>query len=1009
MAARPSLPKILNVAEKNDAAKELAKVMSGRRGFQRREGFSKFNKIYEFNLHILGREHQMVMTSVSGHLMQLDFIQIYRNWQNCAPIKLFDAQVEKSVQPDFIPIKRTIQREIRGCQDVILWTDGDREGEDIAQEIVDVCFEVRQRLRIHRARFSEITPQSITRACTNLTVLDKRMVDAVEARQELDLRIGCAFTRFQTMRLRKVFPNILSDQLVSYGPCQFPTLGFVVDRYKEIQAFVPETFYKITVTHQASNENVSFNWKRVRLFNHTCCLILYQLCMENPTARVVDIKSKPKSKWRPCPLDTVELEKLCSRKLRISAKETMKIAEKLYTQGFISYPRTETNIFPESFDLVSLIREQTQDHRWGGFAGNVLSVGPTPRNGQKTDNAHPPIHPVKYTNSLTGNEQRLYEFVVRHFLACCSKNAEGNETTVEIEIGGERFIAKGLVITARNYLDVYIYDKWADKTLPQYQLNGTFLPSAIEMIEGETNPPSLLQEADLIALMDKHGIGTDATHAEHIETIKTRSYVGVQSDGSFVPGELGIGLVEGYDSMGYQLSKPKLRAELEDKLKRICDGYCTKDDVVREMLDKYKRVFVQAKQQARKLDLSLSKYFGEARDFNEQEQTQEPLLSDAVRRCPFCKEKDMVVKRKKDGGYMLSCLGFPHCRSLQFFPSSVIEAKPHPTQRCNNCYPPPVSYLSFKFQRGSTPHFMSDEYTGCSTCDGNLINVLNFRPIKEGTAPTQSQTSTRGRGSTRGSSTHSRGRGFNHTNNFGPPPPPPPPPGGGGAYNIGRGAGPSYTGVGMIGGGVGGVVCNCGIEAILLTVRNEQSINKGRQFYKCAKRDEEGKCNFFLWADESDSNNQQSTSYHTQQQQPFFNRIGGGGRGSFPGGSAPGFLFTKRGGGRGRWGGGGGSNAGTCRCGLPAVQRTVQSGNNQGRLFRTCPKPRDEQCGFFEWMDNPGPSGMGSSAGGKSRGRTFSSRGGDDDEQGAKKKRAGPTCSICHTLGHTKRTCPNNN
>ena len=67
------------------------------------------------------------------------------------------------------------------------------------------------------------------------------------------------------------------------------------------------------------------------------------------------------------------------------------------------------------------------------------------------------------------------------------------------------------------------------------------------MVEGETNPPSLLQEADLIALMDKHGIGTDATHAEHIETIKTRSYVGVQSDGSFVPGELGIGLVEGTD------------------------------------------------------------------------------------------------------------------------------------------------------------------------------------------------------------------------------------------------------------------------------------------------------------------------------------------------------------------------------------------------------------------------------------------------------------------------------
>jgi len=88
------------------------------------------------------------------------------------------------------------------------------------------------------------------------------------------------------------------------------------------------------------------------------------------------------------------------------------------------------------------------------------------------------------------------------------------------------------------------------------------------MLEGETTPPPLLHEADLIALMDKHGIGTDATHAEHIETIKSRNYVGVQGDGSFVPGELGMGLVEGYDSMGYELSKPKLRAELEADLKR---------------------------------------------------------------------------------------------------------------------------------------------------------------------------------------------------------------------------------------------------------------------------------------------------------------------------------------------------------------------------------------------------------------------------------------------------------
>lgn len=184
------------------------------------------------------------MTSVSGHLLALDFIVAYRNWNNCAPVSLFTADTLRYCPDNYIPIKRTLEREIKGCQHLILWTDGDREGENIADEIVQVCTGVRKRFQIHRARFSEITTQSIMRACNNLGLLDERVSDAVKVRQELGLRVGCAFTRFQTQRLRKAFPEVLADQMVSYGPCQFPTLGFVVERYKQVQAFIPETSTK---------------------------------------------------------------------------------------------------------------------------------------------------------------------------------------------------------------------------------------------------------------------------------------------------------------------------------------------------------------------------------------------------------------------------------------------------------------------------------------------------------------------------------------------------------------------------------------------------------------------------------------------------------------------------------------------------------------------------------------------------------------------------------------------
>ena len=213
------------------------------------------------------------------------------------------------------------------------------------------------------------------------------MSAAVDCRQELDLRIGAAFTRFQTMRLQKQFPNTLSDKLISYGSCQFPTMGFVVERYKAIENFAPEPFWKLKVVHELDGCRVEFSWKRVRLFNERAVQVYHDICTENPTARVEDcrsfelmllslllhlspfFRSKPKSKWRPLPLDTVELEKQASRKLKLSAKTTMSIAERLYTQGFISYPRTETNIFPKEMDLANIVQTQTGDQRWGGFCG----------------------------------------------------------------------------------------------------------------------------------------------------------------------------------------------------------------------------------------------------------------------------------------------------------------------------------------------------------------------------------------------------------------------------------------------------------------------------------------------------------------------------------------------------------------------------------------------------------------------------------------------------------------
>lgn len=241
--------RVLNVAEKNDAAKSLAAIMSRGRS-QMRDGFSKFNKIYEFDMQhprfFDNKQVKMVMTSVSGHLLATEFIGEYRSWKTCAPVELFDARVQKTCPKDYENIKRTLEREIRSCSKLIIWTDCDREGENIGYEIIHVCKAVKSNIDIYRANFSEITSGAVQRAISNLSRPNPLINDAVEARIELDLRIGAAFTRFQTLRIQRTFPNI-AENVISYGSCQFPTLGFVVERYKSREEFIPEPFWKIIV------------------------------------------------------------------------------------------------------------------------------------------------------------------------------------------------------------------------------------------------------------------------------------------------------------------------------------------------------------------------------------------------------------------------------------------------------------------------------------------------------------------------------------------------------------------------------------------------------------------------------------------------------------------------------------------------------------------------------------------------------------------------------------------
>lgn len=617
---------ILAVAEKPSVAKELTAIIAKQPPERlRRAGFSQYNHIFDID-HCLfkGEPARMRMTSVLGHMMELEFDANYRSWSACAPGDLFGAPVRKEVKKEATDLQRTLVAEAKKCNILMLWLDCDLEGENISYEVIKVCLEANPRLDVYRARFSALIERDILRTMRHPERPNPHMNDAVDARQEIDLRIGAAFTRFQTKRLQKKFDD-LSKSVVSYGPCQFPTLGFVVDRDLHIKNFEAEDFWHITCDGEFDNPDklgtkmmCSFNWDRFRVYDRLAAVLLYESCLEDHCiAKVIKRIEKPTSKRKPVPLNTIEFQILASRYLRMGSERAMAVAEALYHRGILSYPRTETNFFKEGFELMPLLVDQKAHSLWGQQAAQLVDENKFewPRHGGKDDQAHPPIHPTKcveLTSLETDEERNVYELVSRHFIACCWKDAKGSQTTISIAIpeGGETFSANGLMVLERNYLEVYSkYEFWNAVKVPTLAIGDTFVPKKLMLVDGKTCPPDPLSEADLISLMDKNGIGTDATIASHISTIQSREYATKDNRNRFIPTNLGLALVEGYNSMGYQLNKPQLRAAIEADCQRVARGEMQKEDAIAKSINLMKNCFENCVKEVHKLDRAMEKYF----------------------------------------------------------------------------------------------------------------------------------------------------------------------------------------------------------------------------------------------------------------------------------------------------------------------------------------------------------------------------------------------------------------
>lgn len=597
----------LMVAEKPSLAASLAVILSNGK-CSTRKGSNNACSVHEWIGSFKDEQTKFKMTSVCGHIMGLEFVGKYNSWDKVDPAELFSCPTEKKESAPNLRMPSFLSQEAKGCDYLILWLDCDKEGENICFEVMSAVSNSIRNVysdRVtYRAKFSAITEKDIKYAMNHLIHPNENEAKSVDARQELDLRIGCAFTRFQTKFFQGKYAD-LDASLISYGPCQTPTLGFCVQRHDEIQTFKPESFWYIQVA-VGENPEIKLEWSRVRIFEKEIACMFLNKVKDHKEACVESVTTKEAFKGRPQALNTVELMRAASAGLGIGPHSAMQIAEKLYTRGYISYPRTETNQYPENFDLLGVVKLLQYSAEFGDEAKNILHDMNTPRKGCDAGD-HPPITPMKLAsrNELDGGDTwRLYDYICRHFLGTVSRDLKYRLTTTKFSIGGELFTNTSSVLIDAGYTKVMTWQALGkNEMIIPFSNNEKVKINDVRLVESQTGPPDYLTESELILLMEKHGIGTDASIPVHINNICQRNYVTVGGGRTLTPTNLGIVLVHGYQKIDPELVLPTMRSAVEQQLNLIAHGSADFRSVLKHAVEIFRLKFLYFVQNIQNMDI----------------------------------------------------------------------------------------------------------------------------------------------------------------------------------------------------------------------------------------------------------------------------------------------------------------------------------------------------------------------------------------------------------------------
>ena len=608
--------KVLMIAEKPSIAKTLSQILcknkSSYRNLTRQKGWCHYSFFGKFK----GKRAHFTISSVAGHLYENDFLRMHQNAQYMDPGKLFDVQTVKTESDGDTQITENWLKDLAKDKDILcLWLDCDAEGENICYEVIYNVLPYmnkRKYQQIYRAIFSSLSEEDIRKSFEQLSNYpDDKLSLSVDARGIIDLKVGVSLTRFLTNEILSKLPKDIKTNVLSYGPCQTPTLWFCVDRMRKIKNNKINLYYKIYLNVQIDSNNKIKIYLDEKYEDKSKVDNLVENIKKINLLEIKDIEIENRTKSHPVGLNTANMLKIASEQLKFSPGHAMNLAQRLYTQGLISYPRTETTQYSKNYDFNTNLNKFVKNNNdirelMKNLDENILMLNEGIDMGD-----HPPITPINIIRDkkrFKDNEIKLYELICNYYFASLSPDMKYDNIKYNLKINNIKYTSTCSLIKEIGFAKFIPYEQKEFITENEL-LKKNKEYEIIEVGYEEMKIDDYITESELIEEMEKNHIGTDASISTHIDNIVRRGYVNVDNDRKLIPTKLGIALIESLESIDSEIVLPKNRANIEKFVKNLSDGKDNYENVLNYALNFYKNKYYNISGQVEKLQNIFKKYF----------------------------------------------------------------------------------------------------------------------------------------------------------------------------------------------------------------------------------------------------------------------------------------------------------------------------------------------------------------------------------------------------------------